>query len=114
MSIVKFNNWIKSSIRLVFTVLIRGLLFISSAFPAQAASSNPNDGEVSLNRIQEKTDSVAKANPRSMEELSKEAENGLNAVQGSADKSKMISPKDASDKTTVKEQAKNFLEDLTN
>ncbi|MDJ0687436.1 MAG: hypothetical protein QNJ41_02900 [Xenococcaceae cyanobacterium MO_188.B32] len=49
-----------------------------------------------------------------MEELNKEAENGLNAVQGSADKSKMISPEDASDKNTVKEQAKNFLEGLTN
>lgn len=114
MLITKFNNWLKSSIRLLFTALICSLLFMSSAFPAQAATSNPQDGEVSLNRIQNKTDSVAQSNPRSLDEISKEASKGLNAVQGSADKSKMVSPEDASGETTVKEQAKNFLEGLTN
>ena len=54
------------------------------------------------------------SNPRSLEEISKEAEGGLNAVQGSADKGKMISPEDASGETTVKEQAENFIKNLTN
>ncbi len=108
----KLNNWFKSSLRLVLTAFVCGLLFISSVYPAQAATSQPSEGEASLNEIQAKTDEIAKSNPRGMEELTKEAEGGLNAVQGSADKDEMISRKDASDETTVEEQAENFLQKL--
>lgn len=110
----RLNNWLKSSFRLVLTAFVCGLLFISSVYPAQAATSKPTDGEVSLNEIQAKTDNVARSNPRGLKEITKESQQGLNAVQGGADKGKMISPEDASDVTTVKEQAANFLEDLTN
>ena len=109
----KLNNWFKTSFRLVLTVFVCGLLFISTAYPAQAATSKTTDGEASLNRIQAKTDDVARSNPRGIDEVTKEAQKGLNAVQGSADKDKMISPEDA-DATTVKEKAANFLENLTN
>ncbi len=109
----KLNNWLKSSIRLVLTVLVCGLLFISSAYPAQAATSKPSDGEVSLNEIQAKTENVARSNPREIDEIIEESQNGLNAVQGRADKDKMISPEDT-DATTVKEQAANLLDNLLN
>ena len=109
----KLNNWLKSSIRLVLTVLVCGLLFISSAYPAQAATSKPSDGEVSLNEIQAKTEKVARSNPRGIDEIIEESQNGLNAVQGGADKDKMISPEDT-DATTVKEQAANLLDNLLN
>ena len=109
----KLNNWLKSSIRLVLTVFACGLLFISTAYPAQAATSNTTDGEANLNRIQAKTDDVARSNPRGIEEITQEAQKGLNAVQGDADKDKMISPEDTN-ATTVKEKAANFLENLTN
>ena len=109
----KLNNWLKSSIRLVLTVLACGLLFISSAYPAQAATSKPSDGEVSLNEIQAKTEKVARSNPRGIDEIIEESQNGLNAVQGGADKDKMISPEDT-DATTVKEQAANLLDNLLN
>lgn len=110
----KLNNWLKSSLRLVLTVFICGLLFISSVYPAQAATSRNTEGEASLNKIQSKTDDVAKSNPRGLEEITKEAQKGLNAVQGGADESKMVSPEDASDATTIKEKAANFLDNLTN
>ena len=114
MGLNKLNNWLKYSFRLVLTAFVCGLLFISSVYPAQAATSKPSDGEASLNKIQAKTDDVASSNPRGMEEITKEAQGGLNAVQGSADKDKMISREDASDATTVKEQAAGFLKNLTN
>ena len=113
MLVDKLNNWLKSSFRLVSTIFICGLLCISSVYPAQAATSKTTDGEVSLSGIQAKTDNVAGSNPRGIKEITQEAQKGLNAVQGGADKGKMISPEDASDETTVKEQAANFLENLT-
>lgn len=110
----KLNNWLKSSLRLVFTAFICGLMFISSVNPAWAATSSPNDGEASLNKIQDKTDSVAKTNPRGLEEITKEAQKGLNAVQGDADKEKMVDRADASGEKTVEEKAAGFLRNLTN
>lgn len=109
----KLNKWLKSSIRAVLTVFVCGLLFVASAYPAQAATSKTTDGEANLNRIQNKTDDVADSNPRGINEVTKEAQKGLNAVQGSADADKMVSP-DETNATTVKEKAASFLDNLTN
>lgn len=109
----KVKNWLKSSVRMAIAALMCGLMFVSIASPVQAATSGTTDGEVSLNRIQEKTDDVASSNPRGIKEVTKEAQKGLNAVQGGADKGKMISPQEA-DATTVKEKAASFLDNLTN
>ena len=109
----KFSNWLKSSLRLVLTVFVCGVLFIASANPAQAERTRDADGEVSLNKIQDKTDDVAKSNPRGINEVTKEAQKGTNAVQGGADADKMISPNEA-DATTVKEKAESFFDSLTN
>lgn len=109
----KAQNWLKSSINLVLTVLVCGLLFISNAYPAQATTSKPTDGEVSLNKIQAKTENVARSNPRGIDEIIDESRNGLNGVQGAADKNKMISPEDTN-ATTVEDQAVNLLDNLFN
>ena len=108
----KLNNWLRSSIRLLLTVFVCGLMFVAVANPVQAATSKATDGEASLNKIQDKTDDVAKSNPRGINEVTKEAQKGLNAVQGSADKSEMISP-DEANATTVKEKAASFFDKLT-
>ena len=113
MSFSKLNNWLKSSVRLVVTVFVCGLLFIATANPAQATTSKTTDGEASLNNIQKKTDDVAKSNPRGIDEITKEAQKGTNAVQGGADADKMVSP-DETNATTVKEKAASFLDNLTN
>lgn len=109
----KLNNWLQSSMRIVFTVFICGMLFIATANPVQAATSSATEGEASLNKVQAKTDDVARSNPRGINEVTKEAQKGLNAVQGSADADEMIAPEDAN-ATTVKEKAANFLDNLTN
>ncbi|MGF1539022.1 MAG: hypothetical protein ACFCU5_00995 [Pleurocapsa sp.] len=109
----KLSNWFKSSLRLVLTAFICGLLFISIAYPANAVTSKPTEGEVNLNRVQAKTDEVSRSNPRGINEITKEAQKGLNAVQSDADKDKMIAPEDT-DATTVKEKADDFLQNLIN
>lgn len=109
----KIGNWLKSSLRLVLTVFVCGILFIASAYPAQAANSKPTEGEATLNKIQDKTDDVARSNPRGINEVTEEAQKGLNAVQGAADSDKMID-RDEANATTVKEKAASFLDNLTN
>ena len=109
----KLSKWFKSSIRIVLTVLVCGLLFVATANPVQAATSKTTDGEANLNEIQDKTDEVANSTPRGIEEITKEAQKGTNAVQGGADTDKMIS-KDEANATTVKEKAASFLDNLTN
>ena len=113
----RLNNWLKSSFRLILTTVVCGLLLFSSIVPAaQATPVKGAKGEANLNRIQAKTDEAANpdANPRGIEEITKEAQKGTNAVQGGADAEKMVSPGEAKDATTVEEQAKGFLEKLTN
>jgi len=107
----KLNNWLKSSLRAVLTVFVAGLLFVSIANPAQAATSSVTEGEATLNNIQDKTDDVARSNPRGIEEITKEAQKGTNAVQGGADADKMVSKEEAN-ATTVKEKAANFFDKL--
>lgn len=111
----RLNNWLKLSLRLVLTTFICGVLFFSSAYSAQAATSSPTEGEANLNRIQAETDKVGKGDsyPRGLEETTQKAQEGTNAVQGGADKDKMIKPEEAN-ATSVKEKAANFLDNLTN
>ena len=109
----RLNNWLKTSLRLILTVFICGVLFVASAYPANAVTS-PKDGEANLNEIQAETDKVGEGLnkvPRGIEEVTEKAQQGLNEVQGSADKDKMISPEET-DATTVKDQAANFLDKL--
>lgn len=113
MLLSKLNNWLKSLVRVALVAVVCGLLFAANAYPAQAVNSKPTDGEASLNRIQDKTDDVARSNPRNINEVTKEAQKGLNAVQGDADADKMISP-DETNATTVQEQAAKFFDNLTN
>ena len=112
----KLNNWLKLSLRLVLTALVCSLLFISSVNPVQAVTSDRTEGEANLNRIQAETDKAANpnANPRGLEELTEKAQGGSNAVQGAADKDKMVKPEETSNATTVKEKAASFLDNLTN
>ena len=111
----KLNNWLKLSLRLILTTFICGVLFVASAYPANAVTS-PKDGETNLNSIQAETDKVGRGlnnNPRGIEETTQKAQEGLNEVQGGADKDKMVRPEET-DATSVKEKAANFFENLTN
>lgn len=110
----RLSNYLKRTFRFVAIAIVGGLLFISSVNPAQAASGKVTEGEASLNRVQKETDDVARSNPRGIEEVTEKAQKGLNAVQGAADRNKMVSPEEAKGATTVEEQAANFLENIKN
>ena len=100
-------------IRFLIAAFVCTLLFISSAYPAAATTSQPTDSEASLNQIQEKTDEAAKSNPSSFQEIESDTEGGLNLVQGKADQEKMSTPENSQDATTVKEKIENILSKIT-
>jgi hypothetical protein len=109
----KFKNWIQASVRVLLIATACCILVFSNVFPAQAATSQATEGEANLNTIQKKTDDVARSNPRGLKETTKAAQGGLNAVQGAADKDKMID-EDNTQATSFEEQVKSFFEDKTN
>lgn len=96
--------------KVTLTFVIGSFLVMSLMFPALANPSSPTKGEANLNDIQAKTDQLAKQDPPSLKDIqARTGKGGINEVQGTADKDKMISPKDAKDNTTIEEQIKDFL-----
>jgi hypothetical protein len=81
-------------VRFLFAALMCAMLFVMSAVPAQAANtaqSRPTDGTVQLDKIMEQTEDVAHSSPMSLKEAGKRSSEGLNEVQGAADKDKFKS-----------------------
>ncbi len=79
-------------VRFVVAAFFGALLLFSNALPTLAVSSSPTSGEDQLQKIEQKSEDVLKSNPRSLEEVQADAENGLNTVQGEANKNKMKNP----------------------
>ena len=96
--------------RFLIAAFVCTLLFISTAYPAAATTSQPSDGEASLNQIQKKTDEAAMSNPSSFDD---DTEGSLNLVQGKADKEKMSTPENSEGATTIKEKIENILSNIT-
>lgn len=111
---INLRSIILRSARLIVMTCICALLLFSNMMPSMAASSSRSyDGEVSLDEIQNRTDEIAKSDPRSMEELQSDLEGGLNAVQGKGDYGKMKRPSNSKDATTIKEQIEEGLKNIT-
>jgi hypothetical protein len=102
-------------LRFLLAVCVSALLFFSSAFPAYAGSSSPTKGEDQMLKIEEKSLKAIGDDPYTMNDQVDETNPGLNAVQGTADQDKMISPEDAksSGATSFTEQVKNAVENIT-
>lgn len=83
-------------VRFLFTALICTILFFASVTPAQAGympKSKPSEGTTQLNKIDDKAQQEIDNPAMNLEEIEKRAQNGLNEVQGSADKGKMYTSK---------------------
>jgi len=81
-------------IRFLFAALMCTMLLLTSMAPAQAATahkSQPTEGSVQLKKILKKSEDAAQSPPMSMKEVEKRSNEGINEVQGAADKSKMKS-----------------------
>lgn len=110
------QSFFRTSIRILVTVCFCTMIFAFSSVPAFAVTSNPSDGPAKLNEIQKRTDDLTKRTDDiakqdrsvfpSLKEVQSASEQGLNEIQGDADKDKMISPEDAKDATTVADSIK--------
>jgi hypothetical protein len=116
------NRFATATARLRRWTLAVGLCLVilfASALPAAAMSGSPStrnkptEGEVSLDKIQQRSREVLKEGPRGMEAVTSRAEGGINAVQGGADANKMNRPSNSSQATTAAEKAKKALEKIT-
>lgn len=109
------NSFILRSIRFVVIAFACAVLFVSNALPAAAIGaprSNPTKGEEQLDTIQEKSEEVTKAPPLSGGETQREANKGINEVQGDANKDQMFRPENSRG-TTVTDRVEEALESIT-
>jgi hypothetical protein len=112
---MKFSRIISITLKTVLVAFTCALMILNSAFPAlamESSRSNPSAGEAPLDRIFEKSEEVTKADPLSMEETQRRANEGINEIQGAADKDQMYRPEN-SNATTPKQQFQNALEKVT-
>lgn len=103
-------------VRFLVVAFTCALLLLTNAFPALAigtTKSDPTEATDQLNQIQRKTDEKATEPPLGLKETQKEANKGLNEVQGDADIDKMKRPENSQNATTVEDEVKNFLEKVT-
>ncbi|WP_375498321.1 hypothetical protein [uncultured Nostoc sp.] len=107
---------ILSPVRFLVVAFTCALLLLSSAFPAFAIDSyqsDPTEATTQLLDIQRKTDEAAKEPPEGLEKTQKEANEGLNEVQGAADIDKQKRPENSQAATSVEENIKNVLDKVT-
>jgi hypothetical protein len=110
------QSFLRTSIRILVTVCFCTIIFASNSVPAFAVTSRPTEGTAKLNDIQKRTDDLTKRTDDiskqdhsvfpSLKEVQSASEEGLNEIQGDADKDKMISPEDAKNATTVEDSFK--------
>jgi hypothetical protein len=98
-------------VRFLIAAFIGAVLLFSNALPTLAVSSRPSQGEDQLQQIEQKSKDVLKSNPRSLKESQKDAENGLNTVQGQANKEKMKNPGNT-DATSIKDMLQQKLDNV--
>jgi hypothetical protein len=98
-------------VRVLVAAFVGAVLLFSNALPTLAVSSRPDQGEDQLQQIEQKSEDVLKSNPRSLEESQKDAENGLNTVQGQANKEKMKRPENT-DATSIRDILGDQLDNL--
>ncbi len=101
-------------LRFLLAVCVSALLFFTSAFPAYATTSSPTKGEDQMLKIEKKSLEAIGDDPYTLKDEIDETNPGLNGVQGTADKDKMISPADAKadGATSFTEQVKNAVENI--
>ena len=81
-------------VRVLLSIFFSVILIFSSSFPALAAkTSSLTKGTVQLDKIEQKTQEAIDSPMTSLKEIEKKGEGGINEIQGSADREKMIRSK---------------------
>lgn len=101
--------------RFLIAAFICGLIFFSSAFPANAISGTPSSSEKATTQLletQRQTDEVSAEPPPGLKEVQKKSNEGLNEVQGAADIEKQKNPANSQGATSAEDNIKELLEKL--
>ena len=105
---------LNQSIRTILVAFTCVILLLSTAFPALAggktAPTNLTKGEAPLNDIIDKSEDMIQNGIPSMEKVQKEANKGLNEIQGSADRDKMSRSDNSRKAVSIEERIKTGLE----
>jgi hypothetical protein len=98
-------------VRVLLSIFFSIILIFSNSVPALAAKTAPlTKGTVQLDKIEQKTQDSLGSSPTSLEEIQKNSEGGLNEIQGSADREKMIRSKDT--ELPIVKQAEKVLDKM--
>ena len=103
-------------VQFLFAALICTILFVTTIAPAQAgmmsSKSKPTDGTTQLNKIDVKAQKTIDKPAMDLAEIEKRSQNGLNEVQGSADKNKMY--RSNSSEPAIGKDIEKALDKITN
>jgi hypothetical protein len=93
----RISQWLSHSrlAQLLLSTLFVAVIFFANSLPVIAGSSDPTQGTVKLDEIQQKTQEAIDAPAMSLKAIEERSKGGLNEVQGSADYDKMINSDDA-------------------
>jgi hypothetical protein len=80
--------------QMLLSALLVTVMFLANSLPVIAGSSDPTQGTVQLDQIQEKTQTAIDSPATDLKTIEKRSKGGLNEVQGSADYEKMIDSED--------------------
>ncbi len=80
--------------QMLLSALLVTVMFLANSLPVIAGSSDPTQGTVQLDQIQEKTQTAIDSPATDLKTIEERSKGGLNEVQGSADYEKMIDSED--------------------
>jgi hypothetical protein len=93
--------------QMLLSALLVTVMFLANSLPVIAGNSDPTEGTVQLDKIQEKTQAAIDSPATDLKTIEERSKGGLNEVQGSADYEKMI---DSGDEKSPVEKALDKVE----
>jgi hypothetical protein len=100
-------------LRVVVAACVCAFLLFTAAAPAYSnTTSNIRSGETNLLDIERKSQEAVTENPSNLKETQKEANKGLNEIQGDSDIDKMKRPENSKG-TSVEDKIEKALEKVT-
>lgn len=119
MNFVRLNIVLRP-VRLFVAVFACLMMVFAQAAPAFAISgaptstpTRPSEGSVQMDDIQRKSEEVTKAPPLGMKETQREANRGINEIQGDANKNEMYRPETSQQATSIENKVEQALERIT-
>jgi hypothetical protein len=101
----------KYVLQMLFSALLITVMFFGNSLPAIAASSDPTEGTVQLDAIQQNTEKAIESPAMNMKAIQERSKGGLNEVQGTADYGKMVNSGDP--ESPVAKKADKALDKVT-